>query len=190
MNFNNPQSFFLLLLLPPLWMWMRSAKSAPQICVTLKCIVFACLVIALTGPSISTRAVKLAVTVVMDTSASMPRESLQRGQSMFRDLVRQNSGAEMRLITFAGGPKLWPVPTNPARVTIPLGVNADDAVDTDLESALGLALNTFPTQGARRVLLISDANETRGNALTAALRARANAVSIFTVPSGEARRCR
>src|SRR5260370_34896812 len=47
-----------------------------------------------------------------------------------------------------------------------------------------LALSTFPAQGARRILLISDGNETQGNALTEALRARERGVAIFTAPAG------
>ena len=53
-----------------------------------------------------------------------------------------------------------------------------------MEAALQLALDTFPFEGAWRVLLISDGNENRGNALSAALRARALGVPVFIVPSG------
>jgi uncharacterized membrane protein len=55
---------------------------------------------------------------------------------------------------------------------------------TDIEGALQLALSTFPAQGARRILLISDGNENRGHALTEALRARERGIAVFTVPAG------
>ena len=45
-------------------------------------------------------------------------------------------------------------------------------------------VSTFPSQGARRILLISDGNENRGHALTEALRARERGVTVFTVPAG------
>ena len=150
----------------------------------LKCAAFAALVIALAGPWAPLRTEKLAVTVLMDTSASMPRESLQHGQTMLRDLVRKNSGADIRLITFAEHAKLVSVPTQADQVRIPQGVDPDEGMATNLEEALQLALSTFPSQGQRRILLISDGNENRGHALTEALRARESGVAVFTAPAG------
>src|SRR5262249_45971355 len=100
------------------------------------------------------------------------------------DLVAKKSGAELRLVTFAGHPRLRTVPAQANQVSIPQGVDAVDGNATDIEGALQLALSTFPSQGARRMLLISDGNETQGNALTEALRARERGIPIFTVPSG------
>jgi len=174
----------LLLLLPALWYWMRRVPEASRLCLALKCAVFALLVLALAGPRVLMRASKLAVTLVMDASASMPRESLQRGQTMLRDLVSKRTGADLRLITFDGSARLRPVPAQAANVSIPQGVNSADGMKTDLEGALQLALDTFPDEGARRVLLISDGNENQGDALSAALRARERGVSIFSAPSG------
>ena len=127
---------------------------------------------------------KLAVTVLMDTSASMPRESLQRGEAMLRDLVRKNSGADLRLITFAEHAKLRGVPAQAGQVNIPQGVDPKEGMATNLEEALQLALSTFPSQGQRRILLISDGNENRGHALNEALRARESGVAVFTAPAG------
>ena len=79
------------------------------------------MVIALADPWAPMRVEKLAVTVLMDTSASMPRESLQRGEAMLRDLVRKNSGADLRLITFAEHPSLHAVPAQADKVSIPEG---------------------------------------------------------------------
>ena len=140
--------------------------------------------IALAGPWAPLRVEKLAVTVLMDTSASMPRESLQRGEAMLRDLVRKNSGADLRLITFAEHPNLRAVPAQADQVNIPQGVDPKEGMATNLEEALQLALSTFPSQGPRRILLISDGNENRGHALTEALRARERGVAVFTVPAG------
>ncbi len=184
MSFDHPRLLYLLLLLPGLWWWMRRAPGSSRVCLALKCAVFAALVIALAAPWAAMRVQKLAVTVLMDTSASMPSESLIRGEAMLRDLVRKNTGADLRLITFAAHPRVRPVPRQPERVTIPQGVDPNEGMATDLESALNLALSTFPAQGARRILLISDGNETQGNALTEALRARERGVAIFTAPAG------
>src|SRR6202521_2551393 len=165
---------------------MRKAPGASRACLALKCAAFAVLAIALGDPWAPMRVEKLAVTVLMDTSASMPRESLQHGEAMLRDLVRQNSGADLRLITFAARPNLRAVPQQADKVSIPEGVDPKEGMSTDIEGALQLAISTFPTQGAQRILLISDGNENRGHALTEALRARERGVAVFTVPAGGA----
>ena len=87
-------------------------------CLALKCAAFTALVIALAGPWAPLRVEKLAVTVLMDTSASMPRESLQRGEAMLRDLVHKNSGADIRLITFAQHARLLSVPAQSDRKSV------------------------------------------------------------------------
>ncbi len=184
MIFEQPIFLVMTGLLPILWVWMRKMPGASQTCLALKCAAFTALVIALAGPWAPLRVEKLAVTVLMDTSASMPRESLQRGEAMLRDLVRKNSGADLRLITFAEHAKLRGVPSQANQVNIPQGVDPKEGMATNLEEALQLALNTFPSQGQRRILLISDGNENRGHALTEALRARESGVAIFTAPSG------
>jgi Ca-activated chloride channel homolog len=181
---DHPIFLLVLGLLPVLWVWMRRMPAASQACLALKCAAFAALVIALAGPWAPLRVEKLAVTVLMDTSASMPRESIQRGEAMLRDLVRKNSGADLRLITFAEHAKLRPVPADAAAVKIPEGVDPSEGMATNLEEALQLALNTFPPVGQRRILLISDGNENRGHALSEALRARESSVAVFTAPAG------
>ncbi len=184
MTFDQPIFLLLLGLLPVLWIWMRSVPGASRACLALKCATFAALAMALADPWASMRVEKLAVTVLMDTSASMPRESLQRGEAMLRDLVRKNSGADLRLITFAEHPSLRSLPRQADKVSIPEGVDPKEGMATDIEGALQLALSTFPAEGARRVLLISDGNENRGHALTAALRARERGIAVFTAPAG------
>ena len=184
MTFDQPIYLLLIGLLPILWVWLRRMPGASDACLALKCAAFTALVIALAGPWAPLRVEKLAVTVLMDSSASMPRESLQRGEAMLRDLVRKKSGADLRLITFAEHAKLRAVPAQADQVSIPQGVDPKEGMISNLEEALQLALSTFPSQGQRRVLLISDGNENRGHVLTEALRARESGVAVFTVPAG------
>ncbi len=184
MTFERPIFFLLLVLLPLVWLQMRKSPGASRACLVLKSVVFLILVIALADPWAPILVQKLAVTVAVDTSASMPRESLERGQAILRDLVAKKSGAELRLITFAENARLEPVAAQPEKVTVPQGVDAAGGMATDLESSLQLALSTFPQQGARRVVLVSDGNETQGHALTEAIRARERGVEVFTVPTG------
>ena len=88
MTFDQPIFLFLLGLLPVLWIWMRRAPGASLGCLALKCAAYTAMVIALADPWTPMRVEKLAVTVLVDTSASLPRDSLQHGEAMVRDLIR------------------------------------------------------------------------------------------------------
>jgi Ca-activated chloride channel homolog len=184
MTFDRPIFLFLLLLLPLVWVKLRKSPGASRACLMLKSLVFAALVIALADPWAQILVQKLAITVLMDTSSSMPRESIERGQAILRDLVRKKSGAQLRLITFAENARLQPVAAQADKVSVPQGVDENGGMATDIEGGLQLALSTFPEQGARRIVLVSDGNENRGHALTEAIRARERGVKVFTVPTG------
>ena len=184
MAFERPTFLLLLLLVPVVWLWMRRIPGSSRTSLVLKCAVFTVLVIAMADPWASLAGRKMAITILMDTSASMTTESIQRGEAIVRDLVRRNSGTDLSLITFAERSRVENLPQNANDVSIPPAVDPNFSMGTDLESAMQLALSTFPEDGARRILLISDGNETRGNAMAAALRARGLGVSVFTVPSG------
>jgi len=184
MTFNRPIFLLLLLLLPLPWLLLRKTPGASRLCLALKCLAFAALAIALADPWAQLLVQRLAVSVVMDSSASMPRDSLERGQSILRELVRKKSGAELRLITFAEHARQQPVASQADKVIIPQTVDLNGGMATDIEGGLQLALSTFPEHGARRIVLVTDGNETQGHALTEALRARERGIEIFTVPSG------
>jgi Ca-activated chloride channel homolog len=184
MTFERPIFFALLVLLPLVWLLMRKSPGASRVCLALKSLVFIVIVIALADPWAAILTQRLAVTVVMDTSASMPRESVERGQAILRDLVKKKSGAELRLITFAQSARLLPVAADANKVSIPEALDSTGGMATDIAGSMQLALSTFPSQGARRIVLVSDGNETEGHALTEAIRARERGVEVFTVPTG------
>ena len=54
--------------------------------------------------------------------------------------------------------------------------------NTDISQSIGLAMAVFPEQSSRKIVLLSDGNETRGKALEQALLASSNNVSVDTVP--------
>ena len=184
MTFEHPVFLLLLLPLPVLWLWLRRSPGTSSASLILKCAVFAALVMALADPWASLAGKKMAVAILMDTSASMTTESIQRGEAIVRDLVRRNSGTDLSLITFADRSRLENLPAPASDVSISQVVDPNLSMGTDIGGAMQLALSTLPAGGIRRILLISDGNETRGNAMAAALQARELGVSVFTVPAG------
>ncbi|MGE0404764.1 MAG: VWA domain-containing protein [Candidatus Korobacteraceae bacterium] len=183
MTLQRPGFLLLLLLLPVLWTRLRAMPGASRTCLILKCAAFAMLAVALSDPWIHLPQQKLALTVVVDTSASISRDSLQKSEEVVRDLIQNNSDAELRMVTVAGQARVVPLPQRAASA-IPQNATPEAASATDLEAGLQLALRSLPQQGARRILLLSDGNENRGQVLSAALRAREQGVRVFTKPIG------
>ncbi len=184
MTFDRPIFFILLLGLPAGWIWARRQAPNAQISFALKALAYAALVVALAGPRMNLPIHRLAVTVLVDTSASMPRQSIQRSEKVMSEIAKRGSDADLRLITFAGQPHLLDVPHDARSVTIPQSIDPKEGMSTDLESAIELALSTFPEEGARRILLVSDGNQNHGDALAAAAIAAEAGVPIFTEPTG------
>ncbi len=187
MYFEHPAFLILLLLTPVLWWSFRRTPGSSLTCLVLKCAVFVALVVALAAPWARLPKQKLAVTMVMDISSSMPVESIQRGENLLRNLVRNDSGSELRLITVGDRARQYAVPRQASLVKVPLVGDSNRETGSDLEAGLQLALGTFPQQqGVRRVVMFTDGNENRGDLLAGALRAREKGVEVFTVASGGA----
>ena len=184
MAFDRPIFFLLLLALPAAWIWARRQARDAQISFALKALAYAALVGALAGPRMNLPIHRMAITVLVDTSASMPRQSIQRGENLMSEIAKRGFNANLRLITFAAQPHLLDISRDATSVTIPQSVDPKDGMSTDLESAIELALSTFPEEGARRILLVSDGNQNHGDALAAAARASEAGVPIFTEPIG------
>ncbi len=68
-------------------------------------------------------------------------------------------------------------------MNLALGIDSTiDAQYTDLGGAIKLALATFPEDTARRIVVVSDGNENRGNAIEQALAAQKLGVQIDVLP--------
>ena len=184
MTFGRPIFFVLLLAIPILWIWARQKSRPVRLSFILKSVGYAALVIALADPRMELPVRRVAVTMLVDTSASMPRESIQRSERLLREIVARRSNAEIRLITFAGQPHLIDVPADAKRVTVPDRLDPTDGMSTDVEGGIELALSTLPQQGLRRIVLVTDGNQNQGDALASASRAKDAGVAIFSYPSG------
>jgi Ca-activated chloride channel homolog len=184
MTLERPLFLLLLLAIPALWFWARRKPRAAQISFALKAVVFAALVAALANPQMNLPVRKVSVAVLVDTSASMPRGAIQRSQNLLSEMIRRHPSAGIHLITFAGQPHLVDLPNEARNVKIPDAVDPNDGMSTNLEGAIGLALNTLPEEGVRRILLVSDGNQNRGDALAAAARAKEASVAVSTEPAG------
>ena len=144
------------------------------------------LVLALSGPSVRIAASAVNTVFAVDRSRSIPPEA-QRAEDAFvhEALARMHGQDRAGIVTFAGRPLLR-VPVDPHPAVDDLGA-ALEPDRTDIGAALELAMRVLPEVGARRIVVLSDGAENRGDALAAARVVRAAGVTVDAVSLAAAR---
>ncbi|RUL85071.1 VWA domain-containing protein [Tautonia sociabilis] len=185
------QPWWLLLipvLLPPLVLLsLRSLSGLGNVrralAILLRSAVVSLIALALADPQLVRRNESLTTIFLLDASRSIPGD-LQAPMLGFINraiLQHQRPGDRAGVIVFGKEAK---VESPPAPYTETLtGVESTiDAEYTDLSSAIKLALASFPDDTARRIVVLSDGNENRGDAYEQALAAAGLGVQIDVLP--------
>jgi uncharacterized membrane protein len=168
-------------LIPVLW-WIQRRYSLVDISLFqrslslfTRCLMLFCLALAMAGLSSLNYSQRLALVVIVDVSPSVPDEALSEVQKYLDHLWEQRETRDwLSVISFAESSRLLPSAAHKA----PKIARHADELATDLQSALRHAYGLFPTRCLRRILLISDGNETQGNALEEVQRARAMDIRV------------
>jgi uncharacterized membrane protein/Mg-chelatase subunit ChlD len=175
------------LILPPLI--VMSARSLSglgsvrrALAILLRGTVLTLIVLALADLQAVRRNDKLTTMYLVDASQSVPRELRKSALDYVTESSKKRRKDDLAgVIVFGKNPSVE-TPPAPTEVNL-LGIESTlDAEYTDIGSALKLALATFPEDTARRVVVLSDGNENRGNALEQALAAKNLGVQIDVVP--------
>jgi uncharacterized membrane protein len=138
------------------------------------------LVLALAGPSVRTAASAVSTIFVVDRSLSISPQERRTEDAFVREaLARMRPQDRAGVLIFAGRPLLRvPVDSHPAVDDLGAPLEPDH---TDIGAALELALRVLPVEGARRIVVLSDGAENRGDALAAARVVRAAGVTVDAV---------
>ncbi len=189
--------WLLVLLAAPLFAWiaLRSTKGRPRAgdwaALAARTILLAALALALCVPRVETDSKGRSVAYALDVSESMPPDALQRAG----DFIRESSSLrgeedDASFVVFADGAaveapfarvsstrRMEAVVIDPANLAskIPRG-------ESDADGALRIARAGFPPGGARRIVLVTDGNETRGDAAAAVRELVADHVDVQVVP--------
>ncbi len=188
LTFATPQRLVLLALLPLVALVAQAAltslsRAQRALSLLARCLLLATLILALAQPLRVTRSLRVCTTFVVDVSDSISDVALAAARSWVQDAVRARGESSARLITVAAEPVLRELPANAAAALLlprhqPTTAADSPGASTDLQAALQLAYATFPSGAARRLVLLSDGNQTRGDLLAEAKRARAFDVQI------------
>jgi uncharacterized membrane protein len=144
--------------------------------------VIALIVLALAEVQAVRKNDRLTTMFLLDASQSIPRELQGPSLQYITEASRKRRKDDLAgVIVFGKGPRVE-TPPAPTEVNL-LGIESTiDPESTDLGAAIKLALATFPEDTARRIVILSDGNEDRGNAVEQALAAKDLGVEIDVVP--------
>jgi len=146
----------------------RRAKSRTGI--LLKAIALAAIVIALSEPNLSVSETKMAVAVLVDTSASMSDADIERANQLTTEIDKARGRHWTRIIPF--GRSTRPVePGEYANGWKLKRASNENGRATDLEAAIREAAGSLPAGLVGRIVLISDGKENRGSITRAAWQA-------------------
>ena len=169
LRFLHPLALLLLLGLP--WVYLLTRRSYAELgrfrgttVLVLRLVILLLLILALAGVQRVRRTSKLSVIFAADLSASIPESYRELAVSYIN-----RAAAEMKpddtagLVVFGAGTSVEASPRGKLRIDRIRSLVSPEY--TDIASALRLALASFPEDAQRRVVLISDGNENRGDAL-------------------------
>jgi Mg-chelatase subunit ChlD len=165
--------------LPLVWMVFEWRRTTRKPALALKAFSLAAILLALAGPRLKISETKVAVAVLVDTSASISPNDLERASQLASAMETQRGRHWMRVIPFAratrdlgSGEELKPL-----RVKQTSG---EAGRATDLEAATREAVASLPAGLVPRVVLISDGKENKGSIARAAWQAQQLGIPIDT----------
>ncbi|MCG3134571.1 MAG: hypothetical protein HMLKMBBP_01885 [Planctomycetes bacterium] len=189
--------WMLLLLAIPVFAWLalRGRKTRTRAgdvaAITARGLLLAILALALSLPRFERETRYRATAFVLDLSDSVPKDALDDAKEFVRRSASlRGEDDDASFLVFADGAvveapmsrisateRIDPTPIDPKSVKsrIPTG-------ETDVSAALRLAQAGFQPGGSRRVVLLTDGNETRGDALAAAKELMADGTRVTVVP--------
>ncbi len=153
-----------------------------RVCFALRVFIVLLLILALAGVRWLLPSNQLAVLFVVDRSASIsPPAEKEARDFLTASLASQRRDSSAGIVGFASRPDLLQAPT-PHLALATQWPPLPDRQATDVGSALDFASAIFPPGHARRLVLLTDGNDTAGQAATGAARLAAQGVELFTVP--------
>ncbi len=186
-RFVFPWMLLLLLLIPwSVWIGARIRSLGTfrkWTAITLRCVILACLVGALAGAELAKINDRLAVYFILDRSNSISEERAQAAEELIRqycETYQTNKDDKAGVIVVGEQASIEIAPMQKMKLEKILSyVNGEQ---TDLAQAIRLAVAAFPQGYMRRIVLLTDGNETRGSVLEETKLAQAAGVTVDVVP--------
>ncbi len=165
----------------------RAQRSA---CTLVRALLLILVVLALTGVRALLPSSDIGVIIALDSSASVSPEATKAARDFAEKALHSlRDGDTAGFVSFARDARVWQapgvmlreLPAVPASPESQTGAEKWDRA-TDVGKALNFSSALFPGDQTRRIVLLSDGNDTAGRALEAATRLARTGVEVWTVP--------
>ena len=184
--FSNPWCLALLAAIALLPVILRRSlagfgRAQRKACTIVRALLLALIALALAGVRVLLPSSEVSIIFAVDGSASISPEATQAAREFAAlSLQFQQRGDTAGVTGFGRRAVVWGSPKEASTLGEwpPLG----DAKGTDIGHALDFSSALFPADQSRRVVLISDGNDTSNRALEAASRLARAGVEVWTVP--------
>ena len=191
MRFTEP--LYGLLLIPLavglFYSWRHVAgmtKGRKRLAFGIRAILGVLVILALMGPQSVRENVGLATVFVMDRSDSISDADKKRSEEFVQEAVDKLGPDDVSgIVVFGNQPMIESVPGGKRQITDISG--ATDGSGSQLAAALRLAAATFPEGKSRRIVVLSDGNETSGDAVEAVQALSTDGVQVDFVALGQNR---
>ncbi len=190
-TFGNPAFLSLLLLVAPLVIWLarhsqaRGGSRRRAASAALRGLILTLLICALARMQLVRQTHQLAILILIDRSGSVTRIPDERILAQLEKLLSQRGPrTEVGVILFGKQP-LLAIPPSPDLTLAQVAAALKRPIDgsqTNLEGALRLAILSFPPQVSKRIVLISDGNQTVGEALPLVAQLTQQQVQVAVYP--------
>ena len=155
------------------------ARGRKRIAFLVRGLLAGCLILALAGPEARRPNCGLATIFLLDRSDSIPESDRRAAETFVGGALRALGPDDVGgVVAFGSNPALDAATTG--RRELGRVLTTVDGSATDLAGAIRLASASFPEGKARRIVLLSDGNETRGDATGAAQVAATDGIGIDT----------
>jgi uncharacterized membrane protein len=189
-TFLQPWWLLLLLLIPvTVWMGRKSlAGLGPWrrwIAVGFRSVIIALLAAVMADVQWVRKSDRLSTIFVLDHSQSVPEDQSKRALDVIAEAMKKRTHPEDQpgIIVFGKEARIELPPYGYPREQTVAGVTSTlDRLYSDPGAGIKLALGSFPPDTSRRIVLFSDGNQNRGNAVAQALSAGNQGVPIDVVP--------
>lgn len=181
----QPWMMLLLILLPLFWLSARNVRvlgrGRKTLALVVRSLVFILLVLCLAEIEYSEQGDRLAIFFILDRSSSIPIDEQQFALTYIQQQIGAIPRDDIARIMFFGKEAVLQQPPG-ENVNLADYQPMVNTEGTDIEGAIGLAMAAFPEGVQRRIVLLTDGNQTQGDVETAIRRARANGVDVQVMP--------
>lgn len=185
MRFTDP---VYLLLLPLIWagVWwsgrrlLGMTRGRKRFILALRSLLVLLIVLALAGWQSARENKGVCTIFLLDLSDSVPEKGRKLAEEYIQEALKSVGNDDKAGIIAFGRDSLIDLSPTYTKTLNPI-YSAPDKQGTDVSGAIRLATALFPDRHARRIVLLSDGNETEGDAVQAATVASAEKIEIDTV---------